>query len=957
MRSNRPKSHDKKKLGATSIALALLSGCFQTPFSTTASISASSGGAAVLSTTTDSGGRTSGAYDPNAPYAQKLVAATGDIAGTSVVLPPGSLSIATTISVESGASLAAGSAMSDLGLAASNAIAAAGAAVIIRPSENATLRQPMSLSIPLPAGYALTGLSLADDDKLAILAKVFDASGELKSKLIPRKDITIENGTARFATMAFGAFQTVVLNQAVTEAVEVKSTEPIANKNGVAVITTSGVVSAADIATIEQKKALTFTRFTVTFTATSRALSISAELSESLDAMKHCRLIVRDSASKAVRAAFDKNSGESSSSASSSASTGEGPRLPGDVSGLLEVLASCEAPDGRVARSDAVSIGNVPTASTSAPQSPDTTPPGTNGALAASNIGSTSLTIAWAPATDNVGGTAAADLEYRIVYTYANNPADIDSVTKIIAIPESNSELPRVAKNWTKNLITANVTGLSQETAYTFAVAVRDLAGNVTAYPPLANARTNDGQSSSDTTPPNIGGNVTADNFHANEFYFYPGWAWDNVTPYNELMYKVVRSANAADIDTVSKFNGASTVINGWTANRDTYSKILKQNGDPPGLMAYTVGVKDAAGNVAIFPPVMLKYLDGSMTYASCNSEQTYFTDRTGAYHVNGQQLAPSTGQTAPALFLKIGLGNGVGSMNLIQLSQDKPANVVDSSGVSSQWNGYEPLPAVSQPLPQATAMQCSIFNYNGTAELVRMYTQNYVGNFPFRYTFENNPNNVGSGGYEHDTSVPYHGGLTGSGGAYSSSTRKTGSHALSLGGSAAFSVPGLTPTKANYSQPLSSFTIAGWVYLTATSGTVSFFGFDNAVEIGRMFNASTNAGNLAVYLGGYGQTIINLPDLSPNTWHHVAVTSSVYSGNFSANIFLNGAQVHAVNQNNVQFTRFDPSGTTYGDFKVGQSEHVFNSTTPNLLNGFVDDLVVVPWTLSPTAIHQLANP
>ena len=364
MRSNQLKSHDKKRLGAASITLALLSGCFQTPFSTTASISASSGGAAVLSATTDSGGRTSGAYDPNAPYAQKLVAATGDIAGTSIVIPPGSLSLATTISVESGASLAAGSAMADLGLAASNAIAAAGAAVIIRPSENVRLLQPMSLSIPLPAGFALTELSLADDDKLAILAKVFDASGELKSKLIPRKDITVENGTARFATMAFGAFQTVVLNQAVTEAIEVKTTEPIANKNGVAVITTSGVVSAADIATVEQKKALTFTRFTVTFTATSRALSISAELSESLDAMKHCRLIVRDSASKAVRAAFDKNSGDSSSSASS-ASTGEGPRLPGDVSGLLEVLASCEAPDGRVARSDAVSIGNVPSASTS----------------------------------------------------------------------------------------------------------------------------------------------------------------------------------------------------------------------------------------------------------------------------------------------------------------------------------------------------------------------------------------------------------------------------------------------------------------------------------------------------------------------------------------------------------------------------------------------------------------
>ncbi|NBQ52970.1 MAG: hypothetical protein EBU49_05250, partial [Proteobacteria bacterium] len=338
------------------LALALLGGCFQTPFTTNASISASGGTAAVVQGTTDSGGRTSGAYDPNSSYAQQLVATGGDIAGTSVTFPPGSLSFATTISVESGASLADGSALADLGLAVSNAIASSGASVIIRPSENVTLLQPMSLSIPLPAGYGLTGLSLgpslSDDDRLAILAKVFDANGELKSKLIPRKNITIENGNAKFETMAFGAFQTVVMEQPVTEAVEAQTSEPIANKNGVAVITSSGVVAATEIAAAEQKKPLVFQTFAASFSSTTRKVTIGSKLSESI-LIKSCSLTLRDVSTKAVRFSDSGAKDESTDSVSAQVP------LPENVEGNLEAAIACESKDGRIARSDWTSIGTV----------------------------------------------------------------------------------------------------------------------------------------------------------------------------------------------------------------------------------------------------------------------------------------------------------------------------------------------------------------------------------------------------------------------------------------------------------------------------------------------------------------------------------------------------------------------------------------------------------------------
>jgi hypothetical protein len=340
-----------------------LTACFQTPYSTTATIRLpdGAGGAAVLSSAVEASGRVSGAFDPSAPYAQALAAASGAIAGTEVVFPPGALSIAADIYVEHGSDLSSSSALSDLGLAASNAVAAAGAAAIIRPSSDAELKNPMSLSLPLPAGFSLSlelaassVLGLGDaSERVAILAKVWDpGSKELRTVLIPRNEINVENGFAVFDTMYFGVFQTVVMENPVTGKIEAKASEPITNNSGIAVVATTGIVPQESIATTETLRPLTVAGLTLTYSWTTRTASLTARTSESVK-FSSCVFSARDKTKGTVLW-----STSSTDIAATSGLTLTGV-IPASISGPLEGSVSCSAVDGRATKSSWEFLGRA----------------------------------------------------------------------------------------------------------------------------------------------------------------------------------------------------------------------------------------------------------------------------------------------------------------------------------------------------------------------------------------------------------------------------------------------------------------------------------------------------------------------------------------------------------------------------------------------------------------------
>ncbi len=85
--------------------------------------------------------------------------------------------------------------------------------------------------------------------------------------------------------------------------------------------------------------------------------------------------------------------------------------------------------------------------------------------LTFSTVASTSMTVSWGAATDNV--TAQANLQYKLVK--ASSSAAIDTAVEVDAI--SGADL---VMDWTANTHTKAVSGLTASTTYYFNVAVKD---------------------------------------------------------------------------------------------------------------------------------------------------------------------------------------------------------------------------------------------------------------------------------------------------------------------------------------------------------------------------------------------------------------------------------------------------------------------------------------------------
>ena len=101
---------------------------------------------------------------------------------------------------------------------------------------------------------------------------------------------------------------------------------------------------------------------------------------------------------------------------------------------------------------------------------------GGNGAITIGAATKSTIDLAWAAGTDNQ--TIQENLWYKVVYSTNN---DIDTVTNAL----SNGT---VAQDWTKNITSKQVTGLSSGTTYYFNVIIKDEAGNMTIYKVVSKA-------------------------------------------------------------------------------------------------------------------------------------------------------------------------------------------------------------------------------------------------------------------------------------------------------------------------------------------------------------------------------------------------------------------------------------------------------------------------------------
>lgn len=108
-------------------------------------------------------------------------------------------------------------------------------------------------------------------------------------------------------------------------------------------------------------------------------------------------------------------------------------------------------------------------------QTPDTTPPVVDSGLAGltiSDLGSTSMSINWAPRASTDDRTSEVDLQYQLYYSTSNN---IDTAVHAVAngTPVGSLQL---------NMNNQYVADLAASTTYYFNVLVQDQAGNKSAY-------------------------------------------------------------------------------------------------------------------------------------------------------------------------------------------------------------------------------------------------------------------------------------------------------------------------------------------------------------------------------------------------------------------------------------------------------------------------------------------
>jgi hypothetical protein len=185
-----------------------------------------SGGGVAVESKVDANGIITGEFKAGSSVTQQLTAG-GAISGSSAKFPPGALAIDTEITMQEGASIAATSLSSKLGINAGK-ISSAGAAVVITSSKSIDTSKPFTLEIPVDGA----GLRLGDGfENLVILYKVeYAKEGTFYIGVIPRDKITVSGGVASFDTNYFGSYQAAITEVKVTEAAKTVADSPILTK-------------------------------------------------------------------------------------------------------------------------------------------------------------------------------------------------------------------------------------------------------------------------------------------------------------------------------------------------------------------------------------------------------------------------------------------------------------------------------------------------------------------------------------------------------------------------------------------------------------------------------------------------------------------------------------------------------------------------------------------------------
>ncbi|RZA22642.1 MAG: hypothetical protein EOP10_14885 [Proteobacteria bacterium] len=299
----------------TVIAFAGLStsACFQTPIASVGSVTGNRNTATALSGTDAKSVTT---IQANATENVMLSAPNlGGMQGAGVTIQPGTLGVSVNLVIEQAADLGDSDMATEIGLADDISVSSSTPGMIIRPSENADLKKPLSISMPLPV---TAGLHLAGS-KFVIFYKYFDPS---EQKLITgikvvdgvqaKLSYDDVNGRDLIAFEGyFGAYWAAILNREVisSEIPAPKPAEqPILNKALTAVVATTGILSEKAIVKNEAIPVLVWKKPELVFNEASRSVLLSG-VSPDGQSVSGCRADLYESATVQSGIVLDASAG------------------------------------------------------------------------------------------------------------------------------------------------------------------------------------------------------------------------------------------------------------------------------------------------------------------------------------------------------------------------------------------------------------------------------------------------------------------------------------------------------------------------------------------------------------------------------------------------------------------------------------------------------------------------
>ncbi|HYX33814.1 MAG TPA: kelch repeat-containing protein [Oligoflexus sp.] len=259
-----------------------LSGCFNMPVLSKGKVSTLDEAPRLAEAVSYNTTKAISTYDPASKVATTIPAPSGALSGSSVTLPAGALAFAAELVVEEAVPLSQTSVTGSLSISADITITPVGAGLIIRPTQDVDLTQPLTIAMPIDPTAGLRSwlqqsFGLTNSKYYTVFYKYY-VDGELKAGVIPTADLILsDTGTVLFKGY-FGAYWLAEVSSPILEKIEVTNADPIINKDNVAVVTSTGMVTEAEVVAKASIPPVEWLDIALSFDAAQRAVTATAHI-------------------------------------------------------------------------------------------------------------------------------------------------------------------------------------------------------------------------------------------------------------------------------------------------------------------------------------------------------------------------------------------------------------------------------------------------------------------------------------------------------------------------------------------------------------------------------------------------------------------------------------------------------------------------------------------------------